>query len=153
MNSRERQMVLSALVIIVLFVVYQTWSFFNANFNKLQHRVNNQQQLRTWMQQASREVKSLQGANVAGEKPKGKKLLLGLIDSTAKQNKLGGHLQKVQPEGKRGVRVWLEKAMFDNVIVWLDTLQYKHGLVITDISFDHGELVGAVNVRALIEAP
>ena len=152
MTARERQMVLSALGVIVLFVIYQSWNSFTSHVDKLQHRVDNQQQILDWMQQAAREVKLLRGTETVGERPKGKQLLLGLIDRTAKQNKLANNLQKVQPEGEQGVRVWLEKAAFDNIVVWLDNLQYKHGLVITDISIDSQEVTGTVNARVLIES-
>jgi len=153
MTARERQMVLSAFVVIVLFVIYQSWTSFTNHIEKLHHRVDNQQQIFDWMQQAAREVKLLRGTESVGETPKGKQLLLGLIDRTAKQNKLASNLQKVQPEGQQGVRVWMEKAAFNNVVTWLDTLQFKHGLVVTDVSLDGQDVTGVVNVRALLEAP
>lgn len=152
LSQRERQMVLSAVTVIVLFVIYQLWSTFTSHIDNLQHRVDNQQNIQSWMRQAANEVKQLRGTGVAGTRPKGKQLLLGLIDRSAKQNKLGTSLQKVQPEGEQGVRVWLEKAAFDNIITWLDNLQYKHGLVITDISIDSQDITGMVNARVLIES-
>lgn len=153
LTARERQMVLTTFVIVILFIIYQSWSSFTSHVDKLQHRVDNQQQILDWMQQAAGEVKSLRGTETVGDRPKGKQLLLGLIDRTAKQNKLANSLQKVQPEGQQGVRVWMEKAAFNDVVIWLDTLQYKHGLVVTDVSLDNQDVAGIVNVRALIEAP
>ena len=152
LTQRERQMVLSAAAVIVLFIIYQSWSSFTEHVDKLQDRVNNQQNIMSWMQQAANEVKQLRGSAGASERPKGKQLLLGLIDRSAKQNNLGSNLQKVQPEGQQGVRVWLEKAAFDNIVIWLDNLQYQHGLVITDISVDSQDVAGAVNARVLIES-
>lgn len=153
LTIRERQMVLGAFVFLILFIIYQSWTSFTSYTDKLQYRVDNQQQLLSWMQQAAREVKLLRGTEAIGERPKGKQLLLGLIDRTAKQNNLAGSLQKVQPEGEQGVRIWMEKAQFDNVVIWLDTLQYKHGLVVSDVSMDSQDVPGVINVRALIEAP
>lgn len=150
--QRERQMVISASVLIILFVIYQLWSSFNSHVGKLQDRVDNQQNIQSWMQQASDEVRQLRGAGATGARPKGKQLLLGLIDRSAKENQLGASLQKVQPEGQQGVRVWLEKAAFDNIVIWLDTLQFKHGLVITDVSVDSQDITGTVNARVLIES-
>lgn len=153
MTARERQMVVSAVVFVVLFIIYQAWTSFTAHSDNLQRRVANQQNTVAWMQQAAREVKSLRGSEVVGERPKGKQLLLGLIDRTAKQNQLAGNLQKVQPEGEQGVRVWMENAAFNQVVSWLDVLQYKHGLVVSDVSMDGQDTAGMINVRALIEAP
>lgn len=150
--QREQKMVLSAFVVIVVFVIYSSWTSFTSHIENLQHRVNNQQGIQSWMQQSANEVKQLRGSGATGARPKGKQLLLGLIDRSAKQNKLGNSLQKVQPEGDQGVRVWLEKAAFDNIVTWLDNLQYKHGLVITDISVDSQEVPGTVNARVLIES-
>ena len=149
---RERQMVSAALVVIILFVIYQTWTSFVSHVDKLQHRVDNQQTILTWMQQAANEVKQLRGSAGTSNRPKGKQLLLGLIDRSAKQNQLGGSLQKVQPEGEQGVRIWLEKAPFKSIIIWLDNLQYQHGLVVTDISLESQDVTGTVSARVLIES-
>lgn len=149
---RERQMVLAAATAIGLFIIYQSWTSFTDHVEKLQNRVDNQQSILTWMQQAAGEVRQLRGSASASARPKGKQLLLGLIDRSAKQNKLGSSLQKVQPEGEQGVRVWLEKAAFDSIVIWLDSLQYQHGLVITDISIDSQQTSGTVNARILIES-
>ena len=152
LTLRERQMVLSAAAVIILFIIYQSWSSFTEHVDKLQTRVDNQQSIMSWMQQAAKEVKQLRGSAGASSRPKGKQLLLGLIDRSAKQNKLGTSLQKVQPEGQQGVRVWLDKAAFDNIVIWLDNLQHQHGLVITDISIDSQDITGTVNARILIES-
>ena len=95
LSQRERQMVLSAVAVIVLFIIYQLWSTFTSHIDNLQHRVDNQQNIQLWMRQAANEVKQLRGTGLAGARPKGKQLLLGLIDRSAKQNKLGTSLQKV----------------------------------------------------------
>ncbi|MEJ2142144.1 MAG: type II secretion system protein M [Gammaproteobacteria bacterium] len=152
LTLRERQMVLSAVAIIVVFLLYQSWSSFDSHVEQLKERVNNQQEIKSWMQQASSEVKQLRGSGVTDSRPKGKQLLISLIDRSARENKLESSLQKVQPEGQQGVRIWLEKAAFDNIVIWLDNLQHQHGLVITDISIDSQDVTGTVNARVLVES-
>lgn len=152
LSLRERQMVVVAAAVVVLFIIYQAWSSFSTHVDELRQRVNNQQSIQAWMQQAANEVKQLRGSGASASRPKGKQLLLGLIDRSAKENNLGSNLQKVQPEGQQGARIWLEKAVFDNVVSWLDMLQYQHGLVITDISIDSQDDTGTVNARVLIES-
>lgn len=152
MSGRERRMVLSGVAILLLLVIYQSWESFNGNINKLQKRVDNQQEILGWMKQAANEVKTIQQSQ-HGKPPQGKQLLLSLVDNTIKQNKLGSSLQKVQPEGQQGVQVWLENASFENVIIWLDVLQFTHGFGVKSISIEGQEKSGIVNVRALIQAP
>lgn len=149
---RERQMVLVACAVIIILIIYQSWSSFSSHVDALRLRVDNQQSIQTWMQQAAVEVKQLRGTGAGDSRPKGKQLLLGLIDRSARQNKLESSLQKVQPEGEQGVRIWLEKASFDSIIIWLDNLQHQHGLVITDISLDSQDIAGTVNARVLVES-
>lgn len=152
LTFRERQMVLAAVAVIVVFIIYQLWSSFSSHVDELRARVDNQQNIQSWMQQAATEVQQLRGVGATDSRPKGKQLLLGLIDRSARQNKLESNLQKVQPEGEQGVRIWLEKASFDNMVIWLDNLQHQHGLVITDISLDSQDATGTVNARVLVES-
>lgn len=152
LTVRERQMVLSAVAVIIVFILYQSWSSFTSRVDELRERVNNQQSIKSWMQQASNEAKQLRGSGLIDSRPKGKQLLLSLIDRSARENKLESSLQKVQPEGQQGVRIWLEKAAFDSMVIWLDNLQHQHGLVITDISIDSQDVTGTVNARVLVES-
>lgn len=151
LNPRERRMVIGAAIFLLVFLLYQlVWMPVAGRVSKLEDKVARQQQELIGMQQAAQEVRQLSGGRNQRSSSSGS--LLGVIERTARQSKLGDSIRKVQPEGKKGVRVWLDKAPFDDVIKWLDGLQRKQGVTVANFSVEQQPEPGRVNARLLIEA-
>ena len=151
LNPRERRMLIGGSIIFVIFLAYQLiWAPIANSVTSMQDKVNKQQQDLLWMQQAADEVKQLRGGN--SSRPARSGSLLGSIEKTARDSKLGDSIRKVQPEGQSGVRMWLDGAAFDDVLTWLDGLQYTQGIMVSDISIERLSEQGRVNVRLLLEA-
>lgn len=152
LNQRERRLVIGAAIFLSVFLLYQlTWAPFVNGVANMQAKVNQQQQDLLWMQQAAREVSGLRGAS-AGQQPVHSGSLLGLIEKTARERGLGTSIRKVQPEGQNGVRMWMDKVPFDDVMTWLDDLQLKQGVTVSSFSAERTAQAGWVNVRLLVEA-
>lgn len=150
LNPRERRMVIGGGAFLLVFLLYQLiWLPIVGRASKLEEIVIQKQQDLIWMQQAALEVRELGGS--AGSRRTRPASLLGVIERTARQSKLGDSIRKVQPEGKNGVRVWLDKAPFDVVITWLDDLQSKQGVTVANFSVERQLEPGRVNARLLIE--
>jgi len=153
LNPRERRLVIGGGIFLLVFVLYQlTWAPFTNGVANMQSRVDKQQQDLLWMQQAAQEALTLQGGS-AGRRAVHTGSLLGLIEKTARQRGLGASIRKVQPEGQNGVRMWLDKVSFDAVMIWLDELQNKQGVVISSFSAESIAQSGRVNIRMLVETP
>jgi general secretion pathway protein M len=61
-------------------------------------------------------------------------------------------LQRVEPEGANGVRVWLEQAPFDDVLRWLDKLSTERGVRVTAFATERrAEQPGRADVRVVLE--
>ena len=77
-----------------------------------------------------------------------------MADSTARSNGLGAALKRVEPEGSRNVRVWLENASFDQVMKWLGTLNTTYGIRTDSASLERvADATGRVNARLSLQAP
>jgi len=151
LNPRERYMLIGGSIVLLIFLLYQLiWAPIADGVTAMQNKVNRQQQDLLWMQQAAEEVKQLRGGN--RHRPRRSGSLLGSIERTARNSKLGDSIRKVQPEGQNGVRMWLDGAAFDDVLTWLDGLQYKQGIMVSNISIERLSEQGRVNVRLLLEA-
>ena len=149
LSQRERNMVLSAASVVVLFLLYLlVWQPVANDYARTRQNVAMAEETITWMKSAAMEVKQLRGSGGAMVSPQqGKQFLLGLIDKTAKASGLGPVLKRVQPEGDAGVKIWFEAASFDVLINWLDTIQSQHGLTVNEINVEQTDLPGLVNVR------
>ncbi len=75
--------------------------------------------------------------------------ILSVVNNTAKAKNIS--LKRFEPEGKTGLRIWLDQANFNSVIDWLDILESQKGLTIEQISIDKVSS-GLVNLRAVLKS-
>ncbi len=75
--------------------------------------------------------------------------ILSLVNNTAKAKNIA--LKRFEPEGDKGLRIWLDQANFNSVIDWLEVLETQKGITIEQISIDKVS-PGIVNLRAVLKA-
>ena len=118
--------------------------------SRLEKRVVALQADLNWMQQASAQVKQL-GKTKPKARPSGQSLL-SLVDSSAKSHGLAQAVKRVQPDGQKTVRVWLEEASFDAMLKWLAVMEDRYGLTVVGLVVDRGgEGSDWVNARVVFE--
>lgn len=149
LKPRERiVLALLAIVVGIVLLYVAVLEPFQMKVEQLESRVAKQQADIQWMRSAAEEVKQLQRSNVGSNRNlRNGQSLLVLVDRTAKQNKLASSMKRVEPDGTTRVRVWLEKAAFDDVTRWLVKLQNDYQLEVESVVFDKTEDEGLVNVR------
>ena len=110
----------------------------------LSNAVKNQQTRRSdlaWMRVNAPEIEA--GGAAAGDTGEAPVVL---VDRVGREAGLGGALRGTQPSGT-GVRVQLESAPFDILVIWLATLEERYGLAIESISVDRQAKPGVVNAN------
>jgi general secretion pathway protein M len=150
MQERERRVLLGGAVAVALLGGYAlVWDPWVQAVSGLEQDVAEQRVLLGWMKQSVSEVRMLRGSRPGGAPAAGQSLL-SLIDGTARAQGLGTTMQRVEPEGN-GVRVWLERAAFDDVLRWLDRLGDR-GVRVTSFASERvSGQTGVVNVRLVLE--
>lgn len=73
--------------------------------------------------------------------------ILSLVTQQAKRSKI--NLKRFEPDGS-GLRIWLEDAVFDDAIRWLEELNKKHGIQIKQINVDRSDKSGLVDLRGTL---
>lgn len=148
LEPRERRLVLTgAAVAGVLLMYVLAWEPFAAKVERLRAGNAEQQAALSWMQGAAKEVKQLsRGTSRPGQAANGQSLL-AQIDSTAKAGRLGTALKRVQPDGEQRVQVWLEEAVFDDVVAWLEGLEQRQGIALESSVIAAKDRPGVVDVR------
>ena len=58
---------------------------------------------------------------------------------------LGGSIRDQSPSGENGLRLRLEGASFDSMVVWLASLQQQYGVSVSDATIDAAGAPGLVN--------
>ncbi len=154
LEPRERMLVMAAGAVLAVLLVYALLlQPFYSQHGKLRTSVAEQHETLQWMQQSAATVRQLRGSGQTAGTGLGGRSLLSVADSSAREAGLGPALKRVEPEGSSGVRVWLDGALFDYVIGWLDTLGSRYGVDIESITLEQSGASGRVNARLTLQAP
>ena len=155
LGSREQLMVGAAAIVVVLFLLYLlVWTPLSSGHDTFKTRVAAQRETVVWMEQSAQTLQQLKRARGPGARGLGGKSLRAMAVSTARSNGLGPALKRVEPEGSRNVRVWLENASFDQVVKWLGTLSTTYGISTDSASLERvTDAAGRVTVRLSLQAP
>jgi len=152
LEAREQRLLMAAAIILTIIILYvAVWEPLHKGVANLRVSTSAQQATLDWMRGAAQEVIQLRGLGNARATPESGQSLLSLVDRTAKSRRLGEALKRVQPDGERQVRVWLEGAKFDDVMGWLVTLDTNQGVRINNGVFEAQEATGLVNARLVFE--
>lgn len=153
LQSRERLLVMLGGAVLVLLILYlMIWDPMFTRYHTLKKTVAEQQETLAWMQKAAGQIKALQGtASTGSAQGLGGRSLLSVVDQSARSGGLGSSIKRIEPDGKKGVKVWLEGAGFDQMIVWLGNLTRQYQIETSMVTIEpQGD--GRVNARiALLE--
>lgn len=154
LGSREQMMVGAGAVMLVLLLIYAlVWAPLAGGYDTVKTRVNAQRDTAAWLDEGAQTLQQLKRRTPAA-RGLGGKSLLAMADSTARSNGLGPSLKRVEPEGSRNVRVWLEDASFDLVVKWLVTLSTSYGIETDTATMERmPDVAGKINARLTLQAP
>lgn len=151
--EQERRLILLGGGVLAVALLYAlVWLPLAGQRDRLQEQLISQQEILDWMRANAAEVRALQAAR-PNVRPVSGQSLLGLVDQTARTAKLSDTVKRVQPDGSRAVRVWLEGASFDALSLWLGQLEQQHGIQILSLNIERHEGVGRVTARLTLESP
>jgi general secretion pathway protein M len=73
--------------------------------------------------------------------------LLSAVDQASKDGVLGKAPSRVQPDGDKQVRVWIEDVPFEAVLRWMDDLQNRYAIRVDAVTLEKRPAAGTVNAR------
>ena len=75
--------------------------------------------------------------------------LLGIANQTAKGYNIS--FKRYQPVDDNGLNLWMDNVSFNNVVLWLERLDKRYGIVVKEVAVDRQEQKGVVNIRLMLE--
>ena len=151
LEDRERRYIKGGSIIVLLMLVYSLlWAPFLDQVNKLNGQVDNHRETLLWMKNNTNLIKNAQPVSSSGTVNRDQSLI-AVIGETTKNSPLGKSVKRVEENKDNSVRVWIEKAPFEKMIVWLEILQTNYGATITSINIDKQNEIGIVNARLTLE--
>ncbi len=145
--QRDRLLVntMSAFIAITLFYLI-VWEPVHQGLEQQQQQYKSQQSIVSWMREAAAEVKTLKRSGAKTVSSSNQPVSL-LIEQSAKISGLKNNLGKLESSGKEGARVKLDTASFNQMLIWLNTLEKQHGISITSANIERADKPGTVNAR------
>ena len=152
LSLREKRLViLTSIVVLITLVYLLIWEPLQDGIQTSRVRIKAQNDTLVQMRDLAAEARQLISAQrQAGAKTRSSSSLLVIIERTAQEKNLKSRLQKVQPEGQDGVRVWVENASFDQLIDWLALLENKNTIYVSEIIIERQKEPGRINSRILL---
>lgn len=153
LDQRERMLVsVGGTLLILLFLYTIIWEPIAGKYSGLKESVEAQKQNLAWMQKAAAQINALQGNAAGAARGLGGRSLLAVVDQSVRSGGLGGTIKRIEPDGSKGVKVWLEGVAFDPMILWLGGLSKTYRIEPSLVTL---EPVGGgrVNARLTLLAP
>jgi general secretion pathway protein M len=144
-EREQRTLLYGSIAAAALLLVGGLWSLQSATSAAAQRVATKRADL-AWMQSGAPRLRSMPAARP-------NESLALLMDRTAKDAGLGGALSGAEPAGNGGLRVRLEGASFDAIVIWLGRVQQERGLVVESASFDGTPTEGLVNASLVLRGP
>jgi general secretion pathway protein M len=153
LQPRERMLVLSGAAVVLVFAIYfLALAPFYAAVNSRAERVAKKEGDLAWMRSVGGEVLALSASAPSAAAPSNESLVV-LIDRSARECGLGASLTGQTPTGENGIRVRLEQAEFDKLVVCLGSLQQTHSVTIESANIDRTAKPGFVNASLVLTRP
>ncbi|HED18893.1 MAG TPA: type II secretion system protein M [Gammaproteobacteria bacterium] len=154
LEPRERQLVSGGAAVLLLLLLYtMIWDPMVGSYRDLKKDVAEQAQTLAWMQQTAGQIKALQrSSGGGGAQGLGGRSLLSVVDQSARTGGLGNSIKRIEPDGGKGVKIWLEGVAFDPMILWLGKLTRTYQIETSLITIEP-QGGGRVNARLTLLEP
>ncbi|MCK5002001.1 MAG: type II secretion system protein M [Gammaproteobacteria bacterium] len=148
--TRDRNLLIATVTLIVITLFYLlVWEPIHQGRDQQQQKFKSQQDIYSWMQSASRELQTLKRSGT--RKVSSKQPISLIIENSAKISGLKQYINKIESSGKNGARVKIDSASFDQLLVWLNTLEQQHGVTVTTASIERNDKTGTISARLSFE--
>ena len=150
LQPRERIIILVGGILVLVVAVYMLLlSPLYSAVNAQAKRVSQKEGDLAWMRSVAGEVAVLSAAAPSRPGPSNESMVV-LIDRAARECGLGSSLTGQTPNGETGIRVRLEAAEFDKLMVCLGTLQQVHAVDVESATIDRTGKPGLVNANLVL---
>lgn len=145
LQSRERWLIACGAALVLLAALYVlAIAPLNRAVAERSERIAQKQSDLAWMRGVAGQVAA--AGRAAGPGGANESLIV-IIANSANQNGIGDSLTGQTPTGNNSVRVRLENANFDAMVVWIGRLQQQYGITVESASIDRAANPGEVSAN------
>ena len=148
LEPRERLMVTVAGIALAVTLFYlMLWEPVYKGLDEEQLKNENQTANLAWMQQAASEVRSLK-ASGASTNVRNQNAPVSLsVEQTIGNAGIKDKLSKLESSGQDSARAILDNVSFNQMVLWLNTLESNFGISVSSATIERTESAGIVDAR------
>lgn len=151
LEQRERYIVIAGSISLIIILFYLIiWEPVTSKHEQQQLQYDSQRQLYSWMKNASSEIRSLNAAGGNNISRFRNQSISSLADRSAITSGVKPFIEKID-QSKKGVKVRLKSANFDQIVTWLTDLQNKYGIIASKVKVEKSKIEGAVDAQITLE--
>ena len=148
LQQRERQLVLAASIVVIATLLYLViWEPVVNGVSDQTQKYESQMDILDWMQTAATEVRTLKATGAAKRQTNSSQPVTLLVEQSAATAGLKPFIRKLESTSDKGARITIDEASFDQLLLWLNTLQTQYGIAVSSANLDRVDKPGAVNAR------
>ncbi len=153
LDAKERKIVLVIAALVTLLFLYGfIWKPLVSDYRSLKSGVAQQQETLSWMRGAAQKIQQLKRSSAGANGGLRGRSLLAVVDQLARSGGLGDSIKRIEPDGKKAVKVWMDGVAFDPMMTWLGQLSNSYQVQPKAISIEQADR-GRVNVRITLLEP
>lgn len=143
---KREKIVVSILAIVITLLMFQLmiWKPLYQARDNAANSAEKQAELLQWMKQRAALATQLKRQQPSRTNMKGKSISQ-IINTTASRAKI--EINRFQTSGDNSVQVWLDDVEFSKLLLWLETMQKKQGVIAESLSISETAKPGIVSVR------
>lgn len=146
LKQREQLSVLALILAVGLYLLYRlAWAPLDAGREQLE--IQNRA-VASSLQQVDAMVSEILQLRDGGAHTSTRRNLTSLINQST--SALNLQVSRLQPNSRGEIQVRLEGAAFDDLLAWLNQVEYREGLLVREVSITQAGTVGRVNATVRI---
>ena len=148
LQQREKLLVLGASAVIAFTLFYLIiWEPVHKNLEEQSQRYQTQLGILQWMQNAADEVRRLKATGSSKKVTRSNQPVTLIVENSAATAGIKPYLSRLESTSDKGARATVDAASFDQLLLWLNTLQTSYGITVRSANIDRDDKPGAVNAR------
>jgi general secretion pathway protein M len=146
-SLRDQRVVAGGAAVVLIVLILGIFVSLDSAVSRAQSRVQRKEADLTWMRSVAPQ---LSAAGAAVTAPTSQRSLIVVIDSSARESGLGSSLLSSEPGGPGALRVRLDQAPFDTLVMWLARLLQQNGIHVESATIDAAGPPGLVNAGIVL---
>ena len=153
LSPRDQKLAIITITLLVITLFYtMIWEPIHDELAHQKQEQKIQQDIYVWMKNAQIEVESIRkSGNSTAKIIKENSPVSIVIEQSANTSGLKQYISKIESSGKNSAQIKIEDASFDQMLLWINTLNTRYGILVSSAKIERTNKEGVINARLTLK--